>query len=173
MSDRMKIALVSTFGLGFMRPASGTWGSLPPPAMLFGMILLGAPVWAQNAALLGVLAFSSACCLALGGWAERHFGKKDSGHIVADETAGQCLPLLLLPAAATATPARAMLTLGAAFVLFRVMDIIKPPPARGLQRLHGGVGVLIDDLFAGVYAAIIVQVGVRMIYAPGAGGLGG
>ena len=169
MSDRMKVALVSTFGLGFMKPASGTWGSLPPPAILYGMILLGAPRESQNAAMFAVLIFSSACCLALGAWAERHFGKKDSGHIVADETAGQCLPLLFLPASATATPVRAMLTLGAAFVLFRIMDIIKPPPARGLQRLPGGTGVLIDDLFAGLYAAALVQVGVRLAW-PGAAG---
>jgi phosphatidylglycerophosphatase A len=50
------------------------------------------------------------------------------------------------------------------FLLFRVFDILKPPPANGLQRLGGGMGILVDDLIAGVMAAAILQIGVRFIY---------
>ncbi len=163
--ESLRLMLITSGGLGFMRPASGTWGSLPPPAVAFLMVLAGAPAWWRNSAMLAILFFSSGCCLVLGGWAERRFGKKDDGRIVADETAGQCLPLLLLPAWSLAAPERAACTIGAAFVLFRVMDIIKPPPARGLQRLKAGLGVLIDDLFAGLYAAIALQACLAMIAA--------
>lgn len=163
--ERLRLMLITSGGLGFMRPASGTWGSLPPPAVAFLLVLAEAPAWSRDAAMLAILLFSSGCCLMLGAWAEQRFGKKDDGRIVADETAGQCLPLLLLPAWSLATPGRAVLTLGAAFVLFRIMDIVKPPPARGLQRLKAGLGVLIDDLFAGLYAAIALQACLAAIVA--------
>lgn len=161
--ERLRVLLITSGGLGFMRPASGTWGSLPPPAVALLMVLAGAPAWTREAAMLAMLIFSGGCCLALGAWAERRFGKKDDGRIVADETAGQCLPLLFLPEWSLSTPWRTMLTLGSAFVLFRIMDIVKPPPARGLQRLKGGAGVLVDDLFAGLYAALALRVCLAVI----------
>lgn len=84
------------------------------------------------------------------GRAERLLGKKDPGAIVVDEMMGQIvsvLPFALTPA-----------TLLAGFVLFRVFDVVKPPPARGSQRIPGGVGVVVDDLIAGVYAAAVLGV---------------
>ena len=80
--------------------------------------------------------------------AERSLGGKDPGAIVIDEVAGMAVSVLAVPL----TPA----VLAVAFVLFRVFDIVKPYPANELQRLRGGVGVMIDDLVAGVYALLLV-----------------
>ena len=63
-----------------------------------------------------------------------------------------------MPCSTTAPWLPAMLTLGGAFLAFRLMDIVKPPPAGSIQRLPAGWGVLIDDLVAGVYAAILMVV---------------
>lgn len=110
-----------------------------------------------NAVLALVGLFFAAACLFQADAAEARFGKKDPGQVVADETAAQCIPLLFLPASAVRDWPHAAGALVGAFLLFRIFDIIKPWPARGLQRIPGGWGILIDDLFAGLYAAAIVQ----------------
>jgi phosphatidylglycerophosphatase A len=162
-------ALVTTFGLGHMRPASGTWGSLPPVALALGLAafcqLTGSGWWVYAAPLIAILLASCAACVFMGDRAEARFGKKDASQIVADETAGQCLPLLAVLPATLATdltaeglggfvPAAIAILL--AFFAFRGFDIWKPQPADALQRVPGGWGVLLDDLVAGVYAAIPV-----------------
>jgi len=90
---------------------------------------------------------------ALGMWAgsrvERVLGTKDPGVIVIDEVAGMLLSVLTLP--------RTIPVLLTAFVLFRLFDIWKPFPARESQLLTGGLGVMLDDLIAGVYALILVM----------------
>lgn len=162
-----RLLLVTTFGLGHMRPASGTWGSIPPVALAGVLILAGfgpagSPL-VYHAALLCVLVVFSAACILWGQEAELRFGRKDPGQVVADETAGQCLCLLALPAGAVASFWPMAATLAGSFVTFRIMDIIKPPPARGLQRLPAGWGILIDDLLAGVYALVLVQLVARAL----------
>jgi phosphatidylglycerophosphatase A len=97
--------------------------------------------------------------------AEARFLRKDPPEAVADETAGQCLALLFLPAASLAEPARAAFTLAYAFVAFRVLDIIKPFPARTLQGVPGGAGILLDDVVAGLYALALVQIPARVLLA--------
>jgi phosphatidylglycerophosphatase A len=72
--------------------------------------------------------------------------------------------LIFLPAAAFADLSRATVTLAIAFLAFRLLDIIKPWPARGLQRVPGGWGILIDDLIAGLYAAAVTQLAVRWMW---------
>jgi phosphatidylglycerophosphatase A len=102
-----------------------------------------------------VLLIFSAACVAFGDRGEAKWGK-DGSEIVSDETAGMCIPLLLLPAATVATPALTAFTLLFAFLAFRAFDIAKPWPANALQRIPGGWGVLLDDLVAGLYAAIVI-----------------
>jgi phosphatidylglycerophosphatase A len=83
--------------------------------------------------------------------AERLLGTKDPGAIVIDEVAGMTLtvaPFALTPA---------VLLVG--FVLFRIFDVTKPFPARGSQRFVGGIGVMLDDLIAGLYALIVIVIG--------------
>lgn len=168
MKPRMSFALraATTFGLGFMRPASGTWGSLPTVLIAGGLIASGAgPVEMPilyHAVLAAVFLFFCWASLAGGGEAEYVFGKKDPGKVVADETAGQVLPLIALPAASLATGPTTLFTLAFAFVAFRVADIVKPWPARSLQKLPGGLGILVDDLFAGLYALAAVQIAAQL-----------
>lgn len=163
-------------GLGFLRPASGTWGSLPPVVVAVGLANLGQPVWSIEVSMILLLAIGTVACLRFGRIAEETFGRKDPGQVVADEVAGQAVALLFLPWAgvvATAgepalpcamSPWMYNLALGtAAFLLFRVFDILKPPPARGLQRLQGGLGIVVDDLIAGAMAAVVLQILVRAI----------
>ena len=90
---------------------------------------------------------------ALGTWAaeqaERALGGgKDPGAIVVDEVAGMTLSVLAVPLSLPA--------LLAAFLLFRVFDVVKPFPANVSQRLRGGLGVMVDDLIAGLYALALV-----------------
>ena len=76
-------------------------------------------------------------------------GLKDPGIIVADEIAGMMVTMIAIPFTLTSA------LLG--FVLFRVMDVVKPPPARQFERFKGGVGVVADDLMAGVYAHLALR----------------
>jgi phosphatidylglycerophosphatase A len=91
--------------------------------------------------------------LVIGIWAgsrvERVLGVKDPGVVVIDEVAGMVLSVLFLP--------RTIPVLVAAFLLFRLFDIWKPFPARESQVLAGGLGVMVDDLIAGVYALVLVS----------------
>lgn len=153
---------LTTFGLGRLRPAPGTWGSMPPVVLAGAMMASGAPAWSINLALTVVLVVFSAACVVYGDAGEAYFNTKDPSSVCADETAGQCLPLLALPASATGSFPRLAITLVGAFLLFRVLDILKPWPARGLQKLPSGWGVLIDDLVVGVQAMVLMQVLTRL-----------
>jgi phosphatidylglycerophosphatase A len=157
----LPLPLLTTFGLGYMRPFPGTWGSLPPVAAAAVMIAAGLgpdrAFWLYHGVLTGILLVFSLACIIFGDRAEARFGRKDASQIVADETAGQCLPLMFLPAAALQSPATAVFTLVFAFLAFRAMDILKPWPAHGLQSAPGGWGVLLDDLAAGLQALILLQ----------------
>jgi len=159
---------ISVFGLGKLRPAPGTWGSMPPVVLAGALWLAGlgptaAPV-VYHVALVAVLLVFSAACILQGDHAEAYYKRKDPSNAVADETAGQCFSLMLLPAGAVYDWRIAAVTFAAAFVLFRIFDIIKPWPAHSLQRLPAGWGILIDDLIAGLYAMLVVQGLVRWGY---------
>ena len=165
---RSGTAWITVFGLGRLRPAPGTWGSLPPVVLAAVLIASGFgpgahPVVYNGALALVVLIFSGAC-VARGDAAEaRSVRGKDPSEAVADETAGQSIALLFLPASAVTGAWAAAGTLALAFLLFRLLDIIKPWPANGLQRVRAGWGILLDDLVAGVYALGVVQVITRLL----------
>lgn len=153
--------LLTVFGLGHRRPASGTWGSLPPVALAGVLILIGAGPASWPWVYFGVLAlalviFAGACVLH-GDDAEARWGA-DPSEVVADEVSGQCIPLMFLPAAVEQDTWLAILMLAGAFFAFRFFDIIKLEPANALQRLRSGWGVLLDDLAAGLYAGAAVWV---------------
>lgn len=160
---------ITSMGLGKLRPASGTWGSLPPVGVATALIAMGigpsdsSPAIAlYTLVMLAICAAFSLVCVRAGDMAEAHFGKKDPGSVTADETAGMALTLLALPASSQ-RPLEAVLVLLSAFVLFRLMDILKPFPAYRLQRVPGGWGILLDDLVAGVQALVLVQVLWRVV----------
>lgn len=76
-------------------------------------------------------------------------GKKDPQSVVIDEVAGQLLTLIAVPVT--------WKSLLAGFILFRGFDIVKPPPVRNLERLPQGTGIMLDDVGAGVYAFLVIQ----------------
>jgi len=152
-ASRAAMLAVTTMGLGRLRPAPGTWGSLPPVLVVAALLAMHAPPLAITAAMLLLAVVFSACCIVFGDEAEARFRAKDPSAVVADETAGQAVALLFFPAAHPHAP---WLLLGA-FLAFRALDIIKPPPARQLQSVPGGWGILLDDLIAGAMALALVQ----------------
>lgn len=165
--------LLTGFGLGLLRPAPGTWGSLLAVGVALLCVCLfdpgGADYHGANHANITIglfgLAFAIAC-IRFGAEGEEHFGGKDAQSIVADEVAGQSIALLWLPWKALEADGAWMWNaalLVIAFAMFRLFDITKPPPAGALQRVHGGLGVLIDDVVAGVYALIATQLIARLV----------
>jgi len=94
-------------------------------------------------------------------------GKIDPPEVVADELAGEALVFLavLLLAAHTYSAKQLLVITGLGFVLFRLFDIIKPWPINIIQKLPSGWGILADDLLAGVYAAIVLLVCMRLWFS--------
>jgi len=150
---------ITTYGLGHMRPFPGTWGSLPPAVLAAALSLVGIrpghlwPIWAFSQSL--VVVYFSIACVRQGDRAEARYGKKDPSQAVADETAGQALTLLFLPPAAFSSIGHGLLAILAAFIAFRLSDIIKPWPICAIQKVPSGWGILLDDLLAGVLAGLV------------------
>ncbi|MBX3384317.1 MAG: phosphatidylglycerophosphatase A [Phycisphaeraceae bacterium] len=157
---RPTLRLITTFGLGTLRPAPGTWGSLPPVVLAALLMAVGLgpdqSPWIFRGVFAVMLVVFSWACVRDADAAEARFGRKDPSEVVADETAGQCIPLLMLTGTVMTSPALAAASLLYAFFAFRVLDIIKPWPAFMLQRVPGGWGILLDDLFAGFYAGLLL-----------------
>lgn len=143
-------------GLGWIPKAPGTWGSLGTVAL--ALPFLGS--WLAAGTCLGLLVVAgSLACLVWGGRAVRPDGRGDPGWVVADEVAGQAVALAgAVPAVLARGLASAWWAVAAAFVLFRVFDVLKPGPVRRLEQLPGGLGVLADDLGAGLAAGALVAV---------------
>jgi phosphatidylglycerophosphatase A len=160
--------VITGLGTGYLPVAPGTWGSALVAAA--GGLLIyatgGSPT-AVYASMAAVLAVSAVGCVALGRWCQAHFGRKDPSACVIDEFAGQALTFLALPLSAANVRANwidALVVAGVAFFFFRVADILKPPPARRLEKLPLGWGVLADDLAAAVYANLAAQISLRLCY---------
>ena len=151
----MKRFLTSCFGLGLLPVAPGTWGSVPV-AVVFGlMCYYGASMGAVSVVMVGIVVGASAVCVLFGPGVMDILGKEDPGEIVADEVAGQAVAFL----GAYAVGGQDILIMSlVGFIAFRVFDIFKPWPCKRLEKITGGWGVLADDLMAGVYVAIILQV---------------
>lgn len=157
----MRKWIVTGLGTGYLPLAPGTWGSAAV-AVLFvaAAMLCGRSAVCVNGAMVAVLVAASIGCVALGKFAESHFGRKDPPQVSLDEWAGQALAYLMLP---LGTGNRQLLIVAAAgFLAFRALDILKPPPARRLEKLPAGVGILLDDLVAAVYANIVCQLVFRL-----------
>jgi phosphatidylglycerophosphatase A len=140
-------AIATGFGSGYSPVAPGTVGSLVGLALFWPLAGLGTAVQLLALAAVTVVGVRAADVVA------RREGRKDPGLVVVDEIAGQWVTLLALPF----TPLVAAL----GFLAFRVMDVVKPWPARQLEALPGGLGIVADDLMAGVYAQLIVRVLLR------------
>lgn len=134
--------------VGFVPVAPGTFGSA------IGLVVYAAvrlaDSWMLEAIAIGV-------ALVVGIWAaehmERQFGK-DPSPVVIDEVLGMLVTVAFLDVSI----AGALV----GFFLFRVLDVIKPPPAARLENLHGGPGIMFDDLMAGIYAHIVMRAGIAL-----------
>lgn len=145
-AGRAAAAIATWFGCGYSPVAPGTAGSLgalAPAFLLAGYAGFQPWHFAVLAAALTPPAIWAA------GRVARDCGKKDPSLVVVDEVAGQWLTL----AGATALNWKSWL---AAFVLFRLFDIWKPFPVRGFEALPGGLGIVADDLAAGLYGALVL-----------------
>jgi phosphatidylglycerophosphatase A len=139
---KLALAIASAGGAGFFPFAPGTVGS----AVGIGVYLLTRH-WSAGAQI-GLLAAIIVIGIWAGDVAARALGREDPGPVVIDEVAGQLVTLLLTGAAFWGAVV--------GFFVFRIFDIIKPPPARQLEDLPGGLGVMADDLMAGVYGWVVM-----------------
>ncbi|HEX4347639.1 MAG TPA: phosphatidylglycerophosphatase A [Vicinamibacterales bacterium] len=139
------LAISTTAGVGYAPIAPGTFGSAA------GLVL-----WWFLPKTLAFQLVAIVVLFAAGSWsgtiAEEHFKKRDPGHVVLDEVMGMFITLLLYPRGAVGLKGAI-----AGFFLFRLFDIVKPPPARALERLPGGAGIMADDAMAAVYANLALR----------------
>jgi phosphatidylglycerophosphatase A len=160
-ADFWRAAAITVLGSGRMRPASATWGSAASILILLPCWWLAVTFadWRWTVDVILVIGILLACVgsVRFGEWAMTYFQAKDPKDFVLDEFAGQWTALLFLPLWATTDLWTFACLAGGQFFLFRFFDILKPPPARRLERLRAGWGILVDDLFAGAYANVAGQ----------------
>ena len=142
MKNSLARILATWFGCGYSPVAPGTVGAAAAVLIAY---FLGWDRVANGIAgvLIGLIGIVAATLEA------QASGRKDPGHVVIDEVAGQWITL----AGATAFNWKSYLI---GFVLFRLFDIWKPAPVRQLERLPTGTGIMADDLMAGVYGAVVL-----------------
>ncbi len=137
--------LIASFGYtGYFPVAPGTAGSAA------ALVLYVVVRWSASP-LLETLVLAAVALV--GTWsasvAERHFGTTDPGQIVIDEVLGMLMTIAFLPLHWTG------IVVG--FLIFRILDIVKPFPANVAERLHGGTGVMADDAVSGVYGQVLMR----------------
>ena len=147
---RVVLFLATGFGVGYARWAPGTLGTLVGLPLCYGLTRLPLSV-----ALAGIVVF-----ILLAIWiaeaAERELGRKDPGCIVIDEIAGIMVTLVGIPWNVTSVVS--------GFLVFRIFDIAKPFPIRQLERrFKGGVGIVIDDVVAGIIGSITLRIILKII----------
>ncbi|HUZ93648.1 MAG TPA: phosphatidylglycerophosphatase A [Edaphobacter sp.] len=139
------------FGAGLLKPGPGTYGSIAAVVLWF----IAAHIFPVSSLWLTIGTIIAAIVVTLIGIpaatiVARESGREDPGHVVIDEVAGQLIALIAIPA----DWQHAALSL----LLFRLFDILKPPPIRQLERLPEGTGIMLDDVAAGILALIVAQV---------------
>ena len=146
-------ALATGFGIGYLPRGGGTVASVACCLGLYGLVPPGGtlPVWAALGVTAGLLGLG----VVTAGRVERHWGK-DNYRVVIDEVAGMWISLLLVPL----TVPRLL----AGLLLFRLLDIYKPFFIRNAEKLPGGTGVMMDDVLAGLYVNVLLQVLVKFYF---------
>ncbi len=136
------------FSIGHLPGGPGTWAALVTSAVWYGIARAVHPsIGALSIATLIAAVVVILIGIQAAGIVEKESGRQDPGYVVIDEVAGQLVALLLVHPDIGHTVL--------ALALFRVFDIVKPPPVRQLERLHGGLGIMMDDVAAGIYALLL------------------
>ena len=152
--SRFSWLIATFFGVGHLQPGSGTWASA-----ITVLLWWGASHWIQTWWLLPAAVIAAAAVTVIGipvaTTVARESGVKDPGFVVIDEVAGQLIALIGVP-----LDWKCLL---AGFILFRSFDIVKPFPLRRLERLPGGTGIMLDDVGAGLYALVLLQLWLHFI----------
>lgn len=145
------LGVSSGLGLGLIPGAPGTYGSLL--GIPLGFALLKVEMWQAGLACLAIFwifsRLAQRACL--------HWGEMDAGRIVSDEVLGQAITLLGARSILASHPDSMWLWVGLGFLYFRICDIVKPFPARTFDHMKNGFGVVADDVVAGLYAALMLQ----------------
>ena len=140
--------LATFFGMGCLRPGPGTWASAATVMLWVGLAHSLAPPLRTSAAI-ALAAMIALVGIAAATQVARGSGIKDPQFVVIDEVAGQLVALIAVPLA--------WKPFLAGFILFRVFDILKPPPVRQLEAIPEGAGIVLDDVAAGFYALGVVH----------------
>ena len=149
---RLAILLATFFGVGFFPVAPGTAGSAATIPLFLLLRWLDLP-WLEPVVIVALFAIG----IWAGSVAERHYARTDPGYVVLDEVIGQLTTLLFIPVTWKG------ILIG--FLLFRLFDIVKPFPARQCERMHGGLGIMADDLMAGIYGNIALRLVIWLLPA--------
>jgi phosphatidylglycerophosphatase A len=141
---RLGVFIATCAYVGYAPIAPGTFGSAAGLAVFYAVRSTGS-MWIELVMI--------AVTFAVGIWsstqAEHHFAGTDPSYVVIDEVAGMLITLALLPVTFTGAIV--------AFLVFRVLDVVKPWPSAGFEKLPGGLGIMADDGMAGVYGNLIMR----------------
>ena len=152
--SRFSWLIATFFGIGHVQPGPGTWASAVTVLLWWLAAHWLLPGWLTPVAIAASVAITLLGIPPSTTVAEES-GKKDPGFVVIDEVAGQMIALIGVPVH--------WKYLLAGFILFRSFDIVKPFPLRRLERLPGGTGIMLDDVGAGLYALVLLQLWLHFI----------
>ncbi len=148
--DRLLMFIATGAGSGYLPKAPGTWGTLVGLLLWWPLAGLSLAAYLAAVAVLFIVGVASA------GAAEKILDRGDPGVVVIDEIVGVLIALAAVPL----HPAAAL----AGFALFRLFDIAKPFPVGWVDRhLHGGLGIMLDDVAAGLYALLVLHLGLWLL----------
>ena len=148
--DRLLMFIATGAGSGYLPKAPGTWGTLVGLLLWWPLALLPLTAYLATVAVLFIVGVASA------GAAEKILDRGDPGVVVIDEIVGVLIALAAVPL----HPVAAL----AGFALFRLFDIAKPFPVGWVDRhLHGGLGIMLDDVAAGLYALLVLHLGLWLL----------
>ena len=152
--SRLSWLIATFFGIGHLRPGSGTWAA-GVTVLLWWMAVRWLPAPFPLPLALALSVVITLAGIPASTVVARESGSKDPGFVVIDEVAGQMIALIGVPLD--------WKYLLAGFILFRSFDIVKPFPLRRLESLPGGAGIMLDDVGAGLYALVLLQVWLHFI----------
>lgn len=151
LMSRAAVGAATLFGLGKIGPAPGTLGALAG-TLFFALVLQGTPLWLQGAIILLLLVLGTVAC----DIAERSMGEKDPGCIILDEFA--VMPIVFLGLTMPESLLPRILWLAGGFAAFRFFDILKPLGISKVQKVRGGLGIMLDDVLAAIASCGVMQI---------------